>query len=52
MDGVCPICYGELVYMGTLGNTPHYNCLDCGAWSSLEIIDTEMEELYEEDTYE
>lgn len=30
----CPACGGPSGLMGTLGNTKHYNCRNCGAWSS------------------
>lgn len=27
----CEICNGPLVYLGTLGNTNHFRCRNCGA---------------------
>jgi hypothetical protein len=26
----CPVCYGEPVYLGTLGRYPQFRCRDCG----------------------
>jgi transposase-like protein len=26
----CPICKGEMEYLGTLGCLAHYRCRDCG----------------------
>jgi hypothetical protein len=30
----CPMCGGPSGVMGTLGKRTHYNCRNCGAWSS------------------
>lgn len=30
----CPACGGPSGLMGMLGNRRHYNCRNCGAWSS------------------
>lgn len=30
----CPACGGEAGLMGMLGTRAHYNCRNCGAWSS------------------
>lgn len=30
----CPACGGEAELMGVLGTRAHYNCRNCGTWSS------------------
>ena len=33
----CPVCEGDLVPMGGLGNVFHLNCRDCDSWVARDI---------------
>lgn len=33
----CPVCQGELLFMGALGQRNHFRCRDCGAECSVLV---------------
>ena len=33
----CPVCDGEGIQLGTLGNITHYRCRDCGIMFSQAV---------------
>lgn len=39
----CPMCGGNTLYMGTLGNLDHFRCRDCGAQVYHEHTDSDEE---------
>ena len=40
----CPICDGDGVFLGALGDLDHYSCRDCGMQFSVETPPDEGEE--------
>jgi hypothetical protein len=36
----CPLCDGQLLYLGQLGRRIHYRCRDCGMECSQDVADT------------
>lgn len=44
-DAICPVCHGQAVSLGVLGQREHFRCRGCG-------VDFSAEKIPDEDDYE